>query len=120
VTVISRVNGWLTVDPETLSRKMAIEKSTKINVRQTSKLAPPWMITDAQADLKRQKMFKPTSVVGHNVRFEKNRVVLAETEQVPKSIFNINQLRHDVMRPEDVGIINGKPPAAKPSRLIEW
>jgi hypothetical protein len=29
-------------------------------------------------------------------------------------------MRHDVMRPEDVGIINGKPPMGKPSRLIEW
>jgi hypothetical protein len=29
-------------------------------------------------------------------------------------------MRHDVMRPEDAGIINGKPPTGKPSRLIEW
>ena len=120
VTVVSRVNGWLTVDPVTLSRKMAIEKSQKINVRNTSKLAPPWMITDQSPDVKTQKMFKKQSVVGHNVRFENNRIVLAETNQVPKSIFNINQMRHDVMRPEDAGIINGKPPTGKPSRLIEW
>ena len=99
---------------------MAIEKSQKINVRNTSKLAPPWMITDQSPDVKTQKMFKKQSVVGHNVRFENNRIVLAETNQVPKSIFNINQMRHDVMRPEDAGIINGKPPTGKPSRLIEW
>ena len=79
VTVVSRVNGWLTVDPVTLSRKMAIEKSQKINVRNTSKLAPPWMITDQTPDVKTQKMFKKQSVVGHNVRFETNRIVLAET-----------------------------------------
>jgi hypothetical protein len=36
ITVISRVNGWLTVDPVTLSRKMAIEKSAKLNIRNTS------------------------------------------------------------------------------------
>ncbi len=65
-------------------------------------------------------MFRPTPVVGHNVNFEKNRVVFTETDQVPKSIFNINQLRHDVINPEDVGIIDGKPPIARPSRLIEW
>jgi hypothetical protein len=65
-------------------------------------------------------MFKKQSVVGHNVRFETNRIVLAETNQIAKSVFNINQLRHDVMRPEDVGIINGKPPMGRPSRLIEW
>lgn len=69
---------------------MAIEKSQKINVRNTSKLAPPWMITDQSPDVKTQKMFKKQSVVGHNVRFENNRIVLGETNQVPKSVFNIN------------------------------
>lgn len=29
-------------------------------------------------------------------------------------------MRHDVHNPEDVGIINGKPPIGRPSRLIEW
>lgn len=122
VTIISRTTGWLTVDPETLDRQHAIEKDTKINIRQTSKLAPPWMITSERPpDSKRRKLFKPTAVVGHNVNYEKNRVILAETEQVPKSIFNINQLRHDVHNPEDAGIFDGKPPmGARPSRLIEW
>ncbi len=78
------------------------------------------MITDQSPDVKTQKMFKKQSVVGHNVKFETNRIVLGETNQIPRSVFNINQMRHDVMRPEDVGIINGKPPMGKPSRLIEW
>jgi hypothetical protein len=29
-------------------------------------------------------------------------------------------MRHDVHNPEDAGIINGKPPIGRPSRLIEW
>jgi hypothetical protein len=44
VTIISKTNGWLTVDADTLDRKHAYEKDTKINIRNTSKLAPPWMI----------------------------------------------------------------------------
>jgi hypothetical protein len=43
VTIISKTTGWLTVDADTLDRKHAFEKDTKINIRQTSKLAPPWM-----------------------------------------------------------------------------
>ena len=64
VTVISRTNGWLTVDPETLNRKFAIEKDTNINIRETSKLAPTWMITDKQADWKQYRKFKPQPVNG--------------------------------------------------------
>jgi len=33
VTIISKTNGWLTVDAETLDRKHAFEKDTKINIR---------------------------------------------------------------------------------------
>ena len=38
------------------------------------------MITDQSPDVKTQKMFKKQSVVGHNVKFETNRIVLAETK----------------------------------------
>jgi hypothetical protein len=65
-------------------------------------------------------MFKATPVIGHNVNMEKNRVYLHETEQPHKSVFNIGSLRHDVHNPEDAGIINGKPPIGRPSRLIQW
>jgi hypothetical protein len=80
VTIISKTNGWLTVDAETMDRKHAYEKDQKINIRQTSKLAPPWMISHNTPDVKRLKMFKPTPTIGHNVNFEKNRVVLQETQ----------------------------------------
>jgi hypothetical protein len=33
VTIISKTNGWLTVDADTLDRKHAFEKDTKINIR---------------------------------------------------------------------------------------
>jgi hypothetical protein len=79
ITVVSRTNGWLTVDAETLSRKNAFEKDSKINIRHSSKLAPPWMITDQQPDQVRKDMFKPEAVITHNVsRIEPKRVILAE------------------------------------------
>lgn len=120
VTIISKTTGWLTVEADTLDRKHAFEKDKKVNIRQTSKLAPPWMINSHTPDVNRLKMFKAMPVIGHNVNMEKNRVYLQEPNQIPKSIFNINQVRHDVHNPEDVGIINGKPPIGRPSRLIEW
>jgi hypothetical protein len=47
VTVISRNNGWLTVDPETMSRKNAYEKKVKGNLHKTSHMSPTWMHTNA-------------------------------------------------------------------------
>jgi hypothetical protein len=78
ITVISKTNGWLTVDAETLDRKHAIEKDTKINIRNTSKLAPPWMITDQVRDEKRFRMFKPLPTIGQNVNLEPKRVLLGD------------------------------------------
>jgi hypothetical protein len=50
VTVISRNNGWLTVDPLTFSRKNAFEKRVKGNVHKISHMSPSWMHTQAQRD----------------------------------------------------------------------
>lgn len=43
VTVISRTNGWLTVDPKNMSRKNAFEKKMKGNLHKTSHMSPSWM-----------------------------------------------------------------------------
>lgn len=128
ITVISKTTGWLTVDPETLDRKHAIEKDTKINIRNTSKLAPPWMITDQVRDEKRFRMFKPLPVIGHNVNLEPKRVLLGDATQIRKSIFNVDTLRHNVVNLEEIGARTkskgGLPKFQKefmkPSRLIEW
>ena len=50
MTVISRNNGWLTVDPETMSRKNAYEKKVKGNLHKTSHMSPTWMHTNAVRD----------------------------------------------------------------------
>ena len=43
VTVISKINGWLTVDQETMNRREAYEKRKLTNIRKTSMMAPQWM-----------------------------------------------------------------------------
>ena len=47
VSIISRTNGWLTVDSRTLNRKQAYERhaagSNMLNNKETSPLSPDWM-----------------------------------------------------------------------------
>ena len=47
VSIISRTNGWLTVDSRTLNRKQAFERhvsgSNMLNNKETSPLSPDWM-----------------------------------------------------------------------------
>lgn len=62
VTVISRNNGWLTVDPMNFSRKNAFEKRMKGNVHKTSHMSPSWMQTEAVRDDTQLKSFKPMTV----------------------------------------------------------
>jgi hypothetical protein len=40
VTVISRSNGWLTVDEKTMSRKNAFEKKMKGDLHRSSLMSP--------------------------------------------------------------------------------
>ena len=87
--MISRNNGWLTVDPDTMSRKNAYEKKMKGNLHKTSHMSPPWMQTQAQRDEIQMKNFKPMSVKNRNLRCESNRVYLADKFEPPKSIFNL-------------------------------
>ena len=43
MTVVSKINGWITVDPDTMNRREAYEKWRLSNIRKTSMMAPTWM-----------------------------------------------------------------------------
>ncbi|CDW85700.1 UNKNOWN [Stylonychia lemnae] len=121
MTVLSRSNGWLTVDPSTQSRKNAFDKQVKGNMHKSSNLSPQWMQTEATPDVKQAKIFKAQSLNRQNVRGENSRVLLAEPSQNTRSIFNIGQMRHNLTSKEDVmkyggGFIQ----SAQPARLLEW
>ena len=47
------------------------------------------MQTSAEKDKEQVKLFHARSMFGTNVRTEKNRVILADRTDVPKSIFNL-------------------------------
>jgi len=57
-----------------------------------------------------------------NVRAENNRVLIAEPNNVPKSIFNIGQMRHNLTTKEDVKKYGGNvlESTIKPARILEW
>jgi hypothetical protein len=93
--MISKINGWITVDPKTMSRKDAFEKRKICNVKKPSLMAPVWMQQEAKRDEERLNLFKVVSTNGSNMRIEKNRVVLSDKEDLPKSIFNSGSIRHN-------------------------
>lgn len=96
MTVISKINGWITVDPETMNRREAFEKRRLSNIRKTSMMAPTWMQCEQKRDEERMKLFKVVSTNGKNMRIEKNRVILSDKEDLPKSVFNTGSIRHNM------------------------
>lgn len=70
MTVISKINGWLTVDPENMSRKKCYENRKRTDIQKPSFMAPQWMQVEAKRDEERLKMFKVVSTNGGNMRIE--------------------------------------------------
>ena len=67
IYVISKSNGWLTVDSQALSRKNAYEHMpTQLVNRETSPLSPSWMqnVNKLKRDEKSLTELKKTSVFG--------------------------------------------------------
>jgi hypothetical protein len=123
--VISRNNGWLTVNPDNMSRKNAFEKKQKEDMHKTSFMSPQWMHTQAKRDEENHKQFKAQSVFRQNIRAENNRVFLSDAKELPKSIFNIGSVRHNVMSLGDAanGFSKTTPLrniSVEPVRMIEW
>jgi hypothetical protein len=95
VTVISKINGWITVDPKTMNRSEALEKKHIGDVKKPSLMAPQWMQVQHKRDEERMNMFKVVSTNGSNMRIERNRVILTDKEDIPKSIYNTGSARHN-------------------------
>ena len=120
--MISRSNGWLTVDPALQSRKNAFENKMRGDAHKVSLMSPSWMQTLFKADRGEIKKFKGRVLHEQNTRCEENRVLLADSKDPPRSVFSIGGLRHNMMKREDVEahIRSLKNVTADPVRLIEW
>ena len=120
VTVISKINGWLTVDPQTMSRKECYENRKRTDIQKPSLMAPQWMQVESKRDEERLKMFKVVSTNGGNMRIERNRVILTDKEDLPKSIFNAGSIRHNFIQKPDAVYHTARNITSNPVRLIEW
>ena len=61
ITIISKANGWLTVNSKTVNRRQAFEKEkSKLVVRETSPLSPSWMqnVNTLKPDLETRIAFR--------------------------------------------------------------
>ncbi|CDW77658.1 UNKNOWN [Stylonychia lemnae] len=122
VTVVSRSNGWLTVDPNTMSRKNAFEKQLKGNLHKTSHMSPQWMQTEAKRDEAQFQSYKPQTVKRQNIRCESSRLFLSEKYDMPKSVFNIGQIRHNLLTKEEAQkqLQIFRNTSTEPVRFLEW
>ena len=84
ISVISKSNGWLTVDSQNLSRKNAYEnqKDQLIN-RETSPLSPSWMqnVNHLQPDQASQGELRRQTMFGSIHRNEDSRLILFDVKQ---------------------------------------
>jgi hypothetical protein len=104
-----------------MNRREAYEKRRLTNIRKTSMMAPTWMQQQAQRDEHRLHMFKAVSTNGTNMRIERNRVILNDKEDIPKSIFNTGSIRHNMLGdPEKTVYATARNFTMKPVRLLEW
>ena len=83
-------------------------------------MAPNWMQTEAKRDEERFNMFKVVSTNGGNMRIEKNRVILNDKNDPPKSIFNTGSIRHNFKQAPEEVYKTVKNITTNPIRLIEW
>ena len=83
-------------------------------------MAPTWMQTQATRDEERLNLFKAVSTNGKNMRIEKNRVVLAEKEELPKSVWNTGSIRHNMIQNPITVYETARNITSNPVRLLEW
>lgn len=83
-------------------------------------MAPPWMQTTAKRDEERLNLFMPVSTNGKNMRIEKNRVVLGEKAELPKSVWNTGSVRHNMIQDPQRVYETARNITTNPVRLLEW
>jgi hypothetical protein len=60
------------------------------------------------------------STNGTNMRIERNRVILNDKEDLPKSIFNSGSIRHNMMQDPATVYATARNITSNPLRLLEW
>jgi hypothetical protein len=84
--IVSRNQGWITVEPENLDRKHPLEKKRLGDVSKVSELSPIWMQVDHEKP--KSDPLKSIGIEG-NSRIKANRTQLVDKVQQNRSIFAV-------------------------------
>ncbi len=124
LTLLSRINGWITVTPKDKNRSKRLgrygpyDKSKKgLDLRNVSDLAPAWMQTDSAQPT---KMPQFRCLPGFSaLRQGQKQTFLVDTVQPIKSQYSLGDFRHNVRTKEEAEKYMA---AAEPryKRLVEW
>jgi hypothetical protein len=119
MTVVSRIQGWITVTPRTKNRKKPVEKfGVSGDAAKTSALTPNWM--QCHYPKNTTDMMKSTVPSTTNLRAEQNRTYLIEKQQPPKSIWSFGDIRHNVHSEAQAKEFNVQAQSNNVVRLMEW
>jgi len=120
--IVSKNQGWITVESEKMDRQHPMEKMRLGDVSKVNVLSPQWM----QVTHKKPGPDPLMPVVPHiAVREEAKRSIFVEKNQPQRSIFNTGSIRHNVHSTEltkkymDEALRSGKV-SAEPQRLLQW
>ena len=90
--IVSKNQGWITVNPQEMDRKHPLEKSKLGDVTKVNVLSPEWMQVNHQ-----KPGPDPLKAISPPVamKSETNRTILVEKNQPKRSIFNLGTFRHN-------------------------
>ena len=133
---MSRVNGWLTVTPNKMSRTKPLEKESPTNnpmgsvatdQNDISKLSPTWMQRNQERGraIVKKHQFEVAdtirSVPSIVLKGEGSRIFMVDKQQPSRSVFSIGDARHNVQHkgiPQAVATKTGS--IDLNPRRIEW
>jgi len=84
--IVSRNQGWITVEPSTMDRKHPLEKKKLGDVTKVNVLSPIWM--QVQHQKPGPDPLKSVSII-KNERSKADKTILVERQQPNRSIFNV-------------------------------
>lgn len=124
LTLLSRINGWITVTPKAKNRSKRLGRSSPFdvngkgaNLRSVSDLAPAWMQTQSSqpTDMPRFRRLPGFSAL----RQGQKQTFLVDSEQPIKSQYSLGDFRHNVRTKEEAEryMALAEP---RPKQLLEW
>lgn len=129
LNIISRHQGWITVNSKTKDRKRPLEKMKAANMEVTSKIMPKWMeikhkntkreeiLKSTQYSPIKQKCKRQMAFVDRNINPKKCKLPLEYNPN--RTVFSLGDFRHNVISKEQ-RLYNDSKVNQKPLRFFDW